>query len=77
MARVYSEEYKHEAARKFHSRGRKPVAEIANELGISSPTLYEWGRKHAILDGMKKTTQRSPRIGRLLKSFKQFLNLND
>ena len=60
MARVYSEEYKHEAARKFHSRGRKPVAEIANELGISSPTLYEWGRKHATLDGMKKTTQRSP-----------------
>jgi len=43
----YSEEFKREAVRLLVTRGERPVAEVANGLGVSSSQLYQWQRRYA------------------------------
>lgn len=54
----YSEEFKKSAVEKLLQRGPRPVAAIVEELGVPSPTLYQWSRDFANLGGMKKTSLR-------------------
>ncbi len=54
----YSEEFKKSAVEKLLHRGSRPVAAIIEELGVASPTLYQWRNDFANLAGMKKTPQR-------------------
>jgi transposase len=54
----YSEEFKKSAVEKLLHRGSRPVAAIMEELGVPSPTLYQWRSDFASLGGMKKTSQR-------------------
>jgi transposase-like protein len=50
----YSEEFKQSAVQKLLSRGNRTVTEIIEELGITSPTLYQWRNDFAKVRGMKK-----------------------
>jgi len=43
----YSEEFKREAVRLLVTRGKRPVAEVAKGLGVSSSQLYQWQRRYA------------------------------
>ena len=54
----YSAEFKKSAVEKLLGRGSRSVAEIIEELGVPSPTLYEWRNTFANVGGMKKTSQR-------------------
>lgn len=54
----YSEEFKKSAVEKLLHRGSRPVAAIIEELGVASPTLYQWRNDFASLGGMKKTPLR-------------------
>ena len=54
----YSEEFKKSAVEKLLHRGSRPVAAIVEEVGVASPTLYQWRNDFASLGGMKKTQQR-------------------
>jgi transposase len=54
----YSEDFKKSAVEKLLHRGSRPVAAILEELGVASPTLYQWRNDFANLGGMKKSQQR-------------------
>lgn len=54
----YSVEFKKSAVQKYLKRGDRKVEDILREVGISSPTLYQWRDEFANVDGMKKTSQR-------------------
>ena len=53
-----SEEFKKVAVQKFHSRGARPVGQIAQELGVSTYSLYQWSKRYGKSWGMKKTERR-------------------
>lgn len=50
----YSVEFKKSAVEKLLTRGNRTVEEICSEIGISSPTIYQWRADFANVDGMKK-----------------------
>jgi len=54
----YSEDFKKAAVQKVLLRGSKSVAAICEELGVSTPSLYEWKRHYAISDGMTTSPKR-------------------
>jgi transposase-like protein len=54
----YSSEFKETAVRKLLSRGSRSVVSICQDLGVSSPTIYEWKRLYATSSGMKKPEKR-------------------
>jgi len=51
----YSVEFKKAAVEKLLSRGHRTINEITSEVGISSPTLYQWRDELANVGGMKKS----------------------
>jgi transposase-like protein len=53
----YSEEFKKAAVEKVLSRGARTVAEVLEELGVPSPTLYQWRSNFSKLGTMKKSTR--------------------
>jgi transposase len=53
----YSPEFKKSAVEKLLSRGARPVAAIIEELGVPSPTLYQWKLDFAKGDAMKKSSR--------------------
>ena len=55
---IRSEEFKRVAVQKFHSRGSRPVKEIAQGLGVSAWTLYDWAKRYGTSPGMKKAERR-------------------
>src|ERR1039458_4718080 len=58
MGRVlYSKEFKLAAVEKLLSRGSRPVSAILSELGITSPTLYQWKDDLAKVKDMKNQTR--------------------
>lgn len=54
----YSVEFKKSVVEKLLNRGTRPVTEILEESGISSPTLYEWKAGFANLSDMKNKPRR-------------------
>lgn len=54
----YPEDFKRSAVEKLLNRGSRPVAAIIEELGVPSPTLYQWRSDFANGSGMKKSSQR-------------------
>jgi transposase-like protein len=55
------EEFRKAAVVKFHSRGRRTVAEIAQGLGVSSWSLYQWSKRYGNAEGMKQQRRPSER----------------
>jgi transposase-like protein len=53
----YSVEFKKAAVQKFLSRGNRSVKEILDEVGIASPTIYQWRDQFANIPGMTKPTK--------------------
>ncbi len=53
----YSEDFKKSAVQKYLGRGNRPVYEVLEEIGISSPTIYEWRDQFANVPNMKKSTK--------------------
>jgi transposase-like protein len=68
----YSEEFKKTAVQKLLTRGNRTDSEIIEELGIASPTIYQWRNELARVPGMKKPT--SPKTGQQTKNLKFSLN---
>jgi transposase len=64
--RLFSEEFKRDAVDLVRSTGR-PIAQIAQELGIYDSTLGNWVRQDRIDHGEREglTTQERARLGRL------------
>ena len=58
MAHRRSEQFKQAAVQKLHSRGSRTIEDIAQELGVSSWSLYQWGKRYATSPGMKKPDRR-------------------
>lgn len=54
----HSEEFKKAAVQKFLLRGSRSVELISQEMGVSSPSLYEWRKRYATGLGMKKSERR-------------------
>jgi transposase len=57
---IRSEEFKRVAVQKFHSRGSRSVQEIAQGMGVSAWTLYDWAKRYDTSPGMKKNSERRP-----------------
>jgi transposase-like protein len=53
----YTIEFKKAAIQKYLSRGNRTVGEILNEIGISSPTLYQWRSELANVGSMKNNSK--------------------
>jgi transposase-like protein len=69
----YSAEFKKTAVEKLLSRGARPVAAIIEELGVPSPTLYQWKLDFAKGDGMKKSSRPQDRSAEeKLKSLNEY-----
>ena len=69
----YSTEFKKSAVQKYLSRGSRSVNEIIQEIGISSPTLYQWRDEIANVTGMKKSSRPQDRsVIEKLKAITEF-----
>lgn len=53
----YSNEFKKAAVQKYLNRGNRKVADILKEIGIASPTIYQWRDELANVAPMKKATK--------------------
>lgn len=53
----HSVAFKQSVVKKYLSRGNRSVNEILEEVGISSPTLYQWRDQFANVATMKKQTK--------------------
>ena len=53
----YSPDFKKSAVEKLLNRGTRTVAEIIEELGVASPTLYQWKQDLAKIGTMNKSTR--------------------
>jgi transposase-like protein len=58
MSQQRTEEFRRAAVLKFHSRGNRTVEEIAQGLGVSSWSLYQWSKRYGNAERMKQ--QRIP-----------------
>jgi len=54
----YSKEFKQSAVEKLLDRGFRPVTAIVEELGVPSPTLYQWRKEFDKLVELKNKSQR-------------------
>ena len=69
----YSQEFKKLAVEKYLSRGNRSVNEVLEEIGIASPTLYEWRNQFARVEGMKKSTKPQTRsVSEKLKALTEY-----
>jgi transposase-like protein len=50
----YSSDFKKSAVEKLLSRGIRTVTDVTKDLGISSPTIYQWRDEFAKVQDMKK-----------------------
>jgi transposase len=46
-AKRYTEEFKVEAVKQITERGR-PVAEVADRLGVTTHSLYQWRKRYSL-----------------------------
>lgn len=58
MGQQRSDQFKHAAVQKYHNRGTRNVGAIAEELGVSSWSLYQWAKRYGTSPGMKKSDRR-------------------
>jgi transposase-like protein len=69
----YSVEFKKSAVQKYLGRGSRSVNEILQEIGIASPTIYQWRDQFANVSGMTKLTKPQARsANEKLKSLMEF-----
>lgn len=69
----YSAEFKEAAVQKLLSRGNKTVKEIIEEVGIASPTIYQWRDNLANIGGMKKSSKPQSRsVSEKLKALSEY-----
>jgi transposase len=52
----YSDEFKQSAVKKLLGRGSRTVKDVLQELGISSPSIYQWRDEFANVHNMKKSS---------------------
>jgi len=73
----YSSEFKKSAVEKLLTRGKRTVTEVINELGISSPTIYQWRDEFANVPNMKKTSSPKDRsVDEKLKAIFEYESLS-
>lgn len=71
----YSLEFKEAAIQKYLTRGSRTVKEILEDIGITSPTLYQWRDEFAKVGGMKKQSKFKDRKSSRIPAFSKFKNL--
>jgi len=74
----HSIEFKKSAVKKYLSRGNRSVNEVLQEIGIASPTIYQWRDQFANVSGMTKSTKPQTRsASEKLKALMEFDALPD
>ena len=69
----HSVEFKKAAVQKYLSRGSRSVDEIIKEIGISSPTIYQWRDEFAKIGDMKKSSKPQSRsVAEKLKAISEY-----
>jgi len=69
----HSVEFKKSAVQKYLSRGNRSVNEVLQEIGIASPTIYQWRDQFANVSGMTKSTKPQNRsVNEKLKALTEF-----
>ncbi|MFQ5544264.1 MAG: transposase [Nitrospiria bacterium] len=69
----HSVEFKKLAVQKYLSRGNRTVNDILEEIGVASPTLYQWRDQFASVLGMKKPTKPQSRsVDEKLKALTEY-----
>ncbi len=69
----HSIEFKKSAVQKYLSRGNRSVNEVLQEIGIASPTIYQWRDQFANVSGMSKSTKPQARsANEKLKALMEF-----
>jgi len=58
MQKQFSEEFKKSAVQKILLRGGRTIEQVCGEIGVATPTFYEWKKKYASGLGMKKPDRR-------------------
>jgi transposase len=53
----YTEEFKRDAVRLMKNRGKRTVAQIADDLGVTDGMLYKWAEKFDQQPSVKKNDQ--------------------
>ena len=71
----YSEEFKKSAVQKILLRKGKTVEQICSEIGISSPSFYEWRKKCVNAPGMKNK-ERCPQDWSAAEKFKAVMDFD-
>ena len=57
---AFSESFRRHAVQKMFSRGQQPVAELARELGCSTPSLYAWAKNMKLSTSPKHVSKWTP-----------------
>jgi transposase len=66
-------EFKKAAVQKYLSRGSRSVNQILQEIGIASPTIYQWRDQFANIQDMKKSSKPQSRPAKeKLKALAEF-----
>lgn len=74
--RERSDDFKKAAVKKFLTRGRRTVQEIANEIGVNQSTLYDWKRQFSLIhDHAKQSKPHSRSVMEKLKALKEYFEL--
>jgi transposase-like protein len=74
----YSIEFKKAAVEKLLTRGYRTVDQIAKEIGISSPTIYQWKNDFANMGNMKKSSKPQDRsVNDKLKALTEYNALSE
>ena len=58
MQKQFSEEFKKSAVQKILLRGGRTIEQVCGEIGVATPTFYEWKKKYASAAGLKKPDRR-------------------
>lgn len=74
----HSVEFKKSAVQKYLSRGNRTVSEILQEIGVASPTIYQWRNQFANVSAMTKSTKPHARSAKeKFKALMEFEALSD
>ena len=74
----HSIEFKKSAVQKYLSRGNRTVNEILQEIGVASPTIYQWRNQFANVSAMTKSTKPHARTAKeKFKALMEFEALPD
>lgn len=76
-AKRYTEEFRIEAVKQITDRGR-PVAEVADRLGVTTHSLYQWRKRYSVPEAERiAVTDQQAEVRRLKAELKRVTEERD